>query len=115
MTIVGTLEIRQVTFFDDEGTPSRVEALVTSRTTATNVTTGESTEDNADFIVRLDFATGIFENDGKFVNIKDEDSTRFRDIGRFVSNPETGEILFEAGPKDAGLGDSTPLLCEALA
>jgi hypothetical protein len=113
LAIVGTFERRFTTFFDSEGNPRRATAVVKYRTTATNVTTGESTEDNADFAISVDLVTGLFVNNGKLVNIKD--GLRFRDIGRFVLDQATDEIIFEAGPKDSELGDSVPLLCQALA
>jgi hypothetical protein len=112
ITIVGTEDGHETIFFDREGNPARSQGLVKARVTVTNVSTGESLVDKADFMFRVDFNSGIVVNNGKFLNIKD--GIRFRDIGRFVFDSDTGEILFEAGPKDQGLGDREPLLCQAL-
>ena len=44
-----------------------------------------------------------------------KDGIPIRDIGRFVFNGDTGEILFEAGPKDVGLDPLETFWCQALA
>jgi hypothetical protein len=114
ITIVGTADIAETIFFDQEGNPVKAQGLVKSEVTVTNVSTGESLIDRAASPFKVDFRTGIVVSAGKFLNIKD--GIRFRDVGRFVFDANTGEILFEsASPHDQGLGDREPLLCQALA
>jgi hypothetical protein len=114
ITVVGTLfDISQTVFFDGEGDPLRVQGLIKRRLVVTNVSTGKAILDKTAIMFEVDFRTGIIVNNGKFFNIKD--GIPIRDIGRFVFNEETGEILFEAGPHDVGGDPLETFYCQALA
>jgi hypothetical protein len=111
--VVGSLEDRARLVFDEAGNLLQRHGLLLVRTTVTNLTTGESLEDNASTPFSVDFTTGVVINNGRVADIRN--GVRVRDIGRLVWDLETGEILFEAGPHDIGLNPREPSLCQALA
>jgi hypothetical protein len=114
ITIVGTQDVTETIFFDKNGTPIRSKGLAKAEVRVTNVSTGESLIDRIASPFKVDFRTGIIASAGKFMNIKD--GIRFKDVGRFVFDAKTGELLFQSGsPHDQGLGPREPLLCQALA
>ena len=115
VSLVGTEQERNTGFFDDQGVLLIVNAHIKTHLVYTNLSTGKTLANNQSYHFVVDFRTGAIETDtGKFFNVK-TGGVRIRDVGRFQFDQLTGEILFQAGPHDIGLGSSRPLVCEALA
>lgn len=118
--VVGSAEVNEVLFLDATGAPSSVNLHIKRRVTLTNLSTGQSVVDRSDGNQRIDFTAGLLRASGKYVIIQGD--TRFRDVGRMVVDLTTGEVLFQAGPKDTGApqtplggGDLRPPFCAELA
>ena len=112
----GGFSERATTFFDKDGNPLRSVFHIRYRATITNLTSGKTLTDNADYNGTVDLVTGVIEVNGRIYNVKDRgNGIRIKDIGRLVLDADFN-ITFEAGRHDVdGFGDATAQYCAALA
>jgi hypothetical protein len=111
---VGAVDAHGTLFFNAQGDEVRLKVHIKPRVTVTNMSTGAMIEDNADYNEHLDLATQVLASTGKYFSIKVKGGPVIRDIGRFVFDRDTDEVLFEAGPHDVGLQPLEPFYCQAL-
>src|SRR4051794_34365138 len=112
-SVLGTTREDDAIFFDANGDLLLVQGHVRASLRFTNLTTGKTYMHRQAFNYKLDFRNGAIETDtGKFFNIKE--GIHIMDVGRFVWNWDTGEVIWEAGRHDVGLGNPGPLYCQAL-
>ena len=85
-------------FFDDTGALVRVQIHINEENVITNLTTGETFREGPDHFMQ----TTLFTDQGPLIvatglaaNVFGE---QFKDVGRVVIDPRTGDILFSAGP-----------------
>ncbi len=111
----GVFSERTTTFFDKAGDPLRIVFHFRYRATITNLTTGKTLPDNADYNGVFDVTTETLEVNGRIYNLKDrENGIRIKDVGRIVFDADFN-ITFEAGRHDVdAFGDATALYCAAL-
>lgn len=111
---VGAVDAHGTLFFDREGDEARLIVHTKAHITVTNLSTGATIEDNANYNDHLDLTTQVLATTGKYFSIKVKGGPVIRDIGRFVFDRDTREVLFEAGPHDVGLEPLEPFYCQAL-
>jgi hypothetical protein len=111
---VGSVDAHGTLFFNRQGDEARLKVHIEPRLTVTNLSTGATIEDNADYNDHLDLTTQVMATTGKYFSIKVKGGPVIRDIGRFVFDRDTREVLFEAGPHDVGLEPLEPFYCQAL-
>jgi hypothetical protein len=112
-TAIGTTRERNTGFFDANGELLVVQGHIRATVVWTNLSTGKSFTERQAFNFKADFRSGFIETDtGKFFNVKD--GIHVMDVGKFVIDWETGEVVFQSGQHDIGLGSSRPATCALL-
>jgi hypothetical protein len=111
----GEFTEQATTFFNGAGDPIRLHFHIPYRSNITNLTTGKTLKDNANYTVTIDLITGVLAVNGVVYNVKDaETGIRIKDIGRLVFDAE-GNIVFEAGRHDVNaFDDATEQYCAVL-
>jgi hypothetical protein len=102
VTLVGTFteDVRVTTFFDQAGTPVRLQIKVNVAGVVTNPETGESVENPAHTTVFVDLVEGTEAQVGLVFNATVPGvGVVFHDVGRVVYDA-AGNLMFEAGPHD---------------
>jgi hypothetical protein len=113
-TAVGTTRERNTGFFNDSGELLVVQGHITATVIWTNLSSGKTFTERQAFNFKTDFRNGFIETDtGKFFNVKD--GIHVADVGKFVIDWETGEVVFQSARHDIGLGSPRPFACALLA
>ena len=106
--------VRTTTFFDQSGTPVKLQIQVNIQGTATNLQTGKTVSDYENPIVVVDLTTGGVTINGVPAHVTAPgEGIIIQDTGRITYDAE-GHITFEAGPHDQGDQGALEAYCSAL-
>jgi hypothetical protein len=95
-----TADLRITTFFDNTGTPIRIQVIGHFTGVVTNPETGQSVEDLGHANYTLDVATGALTSTGLlYTSTIPGVGVVLHDVGRLVTQAD-GTVTFEAGPHD---------------
>jgi len=109
-----TEDLRIITFYDQAGTPIRVQVHLDYEGVVTNPTTGRSVKDPGHATRFFDLTTGAHGPVGLYYStVVPGVGVVFHDVGRLVRDPDNN-VIFEAGPHDVLHGGDVALFCAAL-
>jgi hypothetical protein len=112
-TAIGTTRERNTGFFDENGELLVVQGHIRATVVWTNLSTGKTFTERQSFNFKTDFRDGFIETDtGKFFNVKD--GIHVSDVGKFVIDWDTGEVVFQSARHDIGLNSTRPAACALL-
>jgi hypothetical protein len=112
-TAIGTTRERNTGFFAENGDLLLVQGHIRATVVWTNLSTGKSFTERQAYNFKSDFRTGFTETDtGKFFNVKD--GLHVLDVGKYVIDWETGEVVFQSSRHDIGLDGFRPSACALL-
>lgn len=112
-TAIGTTRERNTGFWSDAGELLIVQGHIRATVLWTNLSTGKTFIERQSFNFKSDFRTGFTETDtGKFFNV--HEGIHVMDVGKFVIDWETGEVVFQSARHDIGLGGFRPSVCAML-